>query len=144
MFEKAFKLFDSVSNNFGEAWDLFQKGAQVYKALTADEKKEEKGFMPKRQFNFDSSLRSFRGAPQTMEAPIGLRNANIQAAHRHFAENQAKDTNLQRLVASNYRAGITRKRVSTKQTISAGGYGSVDAGSARSKRVSRSTFRSRL
>ena len=34
MFEKAFKLFDSVSNNFGEAWDLFQKGAKFYKDLT--------------------------------------------------------------------------------------------------------------
>ena len=66
--------------------------------------------MPKRQFNFDSRLQSFRGAPQTMEAPVGLRNPNIQTAHRYFAENQAKDTNLQRLVASNYKAGITRKR----------------------------------
>ena len=143
MFEKAFKLFDSVSNNFGEAWDLFQKGAKFYKDLTADEK-EEKGFMPKRQFNFDSRLQSFRGAPQTMEAPVGLRNPNIQTAHRYFAENQAKDTNLQRLVASNYKAGITRKRVSTKQTMAVGSFGSADVGSARSSRVSRSTFRSRL
>lgn len=144
MFEKAFKLFDSVSNNFGEAWDLFQKGAKLYKELTADEK-EEKGFMPRRKpFNFDSRLQSFKGAPQTMQAPIGLRNPNIQTAHRYFAENQARDTNLQKLVASNYKAGITRKRVSTKQTIGVGSFGSADVGSARSKRVSRSTFRSRL
>ena len=99
--------------------------------------------MPKRQFNFDSRLQSFRGAPQTMEAPVGLRNPNIQTAHRYFAENQAKDTNLQRLVASNYKAGITRKRVSTKQTMAVGSFGSADVGSARSSRVSRST-RSRL
>ena len=143
MFEKAFKLFDSVSNNFGDAWDLFQTGAKVYADITADEK-EEKGFMPKRKFNFDSRLQSFRGAPQTMQAPIGLRNPNIQTAHRYFAENQAKDTNLQKLVASNYKAGITRKRVSTKQTMGVGSFGSADVGSARSKRVSRSTFRSRL
>ena len=143
MFEKAFKLFDSVSSNFGDAWQLFQTGAKMYKDLTANEK-EEKGFMPKRQFNFDSRLQSFRGAPQTMEAPVGLRNPNIQTAHRYFAENQAKDTNLQKLVASNYKAGITRKRVSTKQTMGVGSFGSADVGSARSKRVSRSTFRSRL
>lgn len=144
MLDKAFKLFDSVSNNFGDAWKLFQTGAKVYADMTAKEKEEEKGFMPKRQFNFDSRLRSFSGAPQTMQAPIGLRNPNIQTAHRYFAENQAKDTNLQKLVASNYRAGITRKRVSTKQTMAAGSFGSADVGSARSKRVSRSTFRSRL
>lgn len=144
MFEKAFKLFDSVSSSFGDAWELFQTGAKIYAGLTADEK-EEKGFMPKRKpFNFDSNLRSFSGAPQTMQAPVGLKNPNIQTAHRYFAENQARDTNLQKLVASNYKAGITRKRVSTKQTMAAGSFGSADVGSARSKRVSRSTFRSRL
>jgi hypothetical protein len=143
MFEKAFKLFNNISHNFSDAWELFQTGAKAYATFTADEK-EEKGFMPKRQFNFDSRLQSFRGAPQTMQAPIGLRNPNIQTAHRYFAENQARDTNLQKLVASNYKAGITRKRVSTKQTMGVGSFGSADVGSARSKRVSRSTFRSRL
>lgn len=143
MLDKAFKLFDGISNNFSDAWQLFKTGAKLYADMTADEK-EEKGFMPKRPFNFDSRLRSFSGAPQRMQAPVGLRNPNIQAAHRYFAENQAKDTNLQKLVAANYKAGITRKRVSTKQTMGVGSFGSADVGSARSKRVSRSTFRSRL
>ena len=140
---KDFKLFKTIGETFGEAFDLFQKGAQIYSALTEKEQ-QGGGFMPKRPFNFDSNLKSFSGAPRTMDAPVGLKNPNIQTAYRYFAENVSKDTNIQRLVATNYRAGRMSKSVGTKENIVVGSYGTANMGSARASRVSRTTFRSRL
>ena len=145
MFDKGLKLFNVVKENFGEAFDLFQTGAQFYTGVAgADAEKEQGGFMPKKKFNFDSSIPTPRAQLRTMDAPVGLRNPNVQAAYRYFADNVARDTNLSRIVAQNYKAGISRKRVSTKQTIEEGGYGGTTMGSARASRVNRSTFRSRL
>lgn len=146
MFDKGLKLFNVVKENFGEAFDLFQMGAQFYTDVAgADaEKTKQDGFMPKKKFNFDSSIPTPRAQLRTMDAPVGLRNPNVQAAYRYFADNVARDTNLSRIVAQNYKAGISRKRVSTKQTVEEGGYGGTTMGSARASRVNRSTFRSRL
>ena len=130
---KDFKLFKTIGETFGEAFDLFQKGAQIYSAFTEKEQ-QGGGFMPKRPFNFDSNLKSFSGAPRTMDAPVGLKNPNIQTAYRYFAEN----------VATNYRAGRMSKSVGTKENIVVGSYGTANMGSARASRVSRTTFRSRL
>lgn len=140
---KDFKLFKTIGTTFGEAFDLFQTGAKIYKGITEKEE-ESKGFMPKRKFNFDSSIPTPRAQLRTMEAPVGLRNPNIQTAYRFFADNVAKDKNIQKLVATNYRAGRTSKQVSTRENIAVGSYGTANTSSARASRVSRTTFRSRL
>lgn len=145
MLDKAFKLVASVGENFGEAWDLFQKGAQIYSAFNPEEEESSSaGFMPRKKFDFRSGIPTPRAQMRTMEAPIGLKNPNIQTAFRYFADNVARDTNLKNIVAKNYTAGIMRKRTSTKETMDIGSYGTASAGTARSSRVSRSTFRSRL
>lgn len=144
MLDKAFKLVASVGENFGEAWDLFQKGAEIYSKFNPEEESSSAGFMPRKKFDFRSSIPTPRAQMRTMEAPIGLKNPNIQTAFRYFADNVARDTNLKNIVAKNYTAGITRKRTSTKETMDIGSYGTASAGTARSSRVSRSTFRSRL
>ena len=140
---KDFKLFKTIGTTFGDAFDLFQTGAQIYSAFTEKEE-ESRGFVPKKKFNFDSSIPTPRAQLRTMEAPVGLRNPNIQTAYRFFADNVAKDKNIQKLVATNYRAGRTSKQVSTRENIEVGSYGTANTGSARASRVSRTTFRSRL
>ncbi len=141
---KGFKLSNSVSNFLSDAVNLFQLGADVATMIQADQEKQE-SFIPKRKYNFDSSLRSARPTPQTMEAPIGIRPPNLQAAARFFANNTAKDTNLASLQASSYRAGMSRKRQNVNPNFSTGSFGTTGSGtSARSNRVSRARFRSFL
>ncbi len=137
-----FKLSKSVSNLFGDAFDLFQKGAAIYGALEADKEEEQTGFMPERKFNFDSRLRSARPTAQAMQAPIGLQAPNIQAAFRYFADNTARDSNLQAIRAANFKAGISKKRQNVRPNFSPGGFGNAGVGSARSNRVGRARFRS--
>ena len=142
-----FKLSKVIGKYFGDAFDLFQKGAAVYGALTEDDQKEQTGFMRPgdgRLFNFDSNLRSARPTPQFMEAPIGLKAPNIQAAFRYFADNTARDTNLQSIRAANFKASISKKRQNVRPNFSPGGFGNAGMGSARSNRVGRARFRSHL
>ena len=137
-----FKLSKSVGNLFGDAFDLFQKGAAIYGALEGDKEKEQTGFMPERQFNFDSRLRSARPTPQYMEAPVGLQAPNIQAAFRYFADNTARDSNLQSIRAANFKASISKKRQNVRPNFSTGGFGTAGMASPRGNRASRARFRS--
>ena len=141
-----FKLSKIIGKYFGDAFELFQEGAAFLGAITEDEK-EQTGFMRPgdgRLFNFDSNLRSARPTPQLMEAPIGLKTPNAQAAFRYFAENTARDANLQSIRAANFKASISKKRQNVNPNFSPGGFGNAGVGSARSNRVGRARFRSHL
>jgi len=110
-----FDFLTSVGDTFGKAWDLFQTGASIYSRLKKDEGEESDSFVPK--YDFGSSLRSARPTPQTMEAPIGLKAPNIQAAYRYFAENVASDRNLQSIKDTSYTPRRTSKIASLSPTI---------------------------
>jgi len=138
-----FKLSKSISKFFGDAYDLFQLGSSVVDALDS-KNEDESGFIPKRAFNFDSSLRSARPTAQVMQAPIGLKGPNLQSAFRYFANNTARDVNLASVAAKNYRASLTRKRQNVTPNIAVGSFGSANMASARSNRVARTRFRSHL
>tara|TARA_R100001460_G_scaffold69607_5_gene110241 strand:- start:3627 stop:4067 length:441 start_codon:yes stop_codon:yes gene_type:complete len=142
---KDFKLSKSIGNFFGEAFDLFQMGAKAYDIIEGGkQRKEDDSFIPRKMYNFDSALRSARPTPQMMQAPIGLKNPNLQAAFRYFAQNTARDVNLASLAANNYKASTTRKRQNVGPNFNAGSFGNAGIGSARSNRVGRARFRSHL
>jgi len=95
-----FSFLTSVTNFFGDAFDLIQKGAQVYSALSGDDKEEkEQGFMKPDFASFRTS--AARGTMRNMDAPQGLRQPfypeNVQAAMRYMANNALSDRNLQRI-----------------------------------------------
>ena len=87
-----FGLDGGVGDFFDVAFKFIQKGSEVL--MAEEEQQGGRGFVAQRKFNFDSNIPMPRAQLRDMEAPIGMKLPNIQAAARYFATNQAKDTNI--------------------------------------------------
>ena len=135
----AFGLGDGVGNFFDVAFKFIQTGAKVL------EEEEEKGFVQKREkLRLDSNIPMPRAQLREMDAPIGMKPATIQAAARFFANNQARDTNINSIKAERFNPSRSRKIAPTGTTMNVSYNASPSVGSARTARVNRSTFRSRV
>ena len=136
-----FGLDVGIGDFFQTAFKFVKLGSQV---LTEEENQDSRGFVDKKRFNFDSSIPTPQARLREMEAPIGMRQPNIQAAARFFANNQARDTNINSIKAERFRPARTRKLASTAPNIGVSYNASPTVSSARTARVNRSTFRSRM
>ena len=136
-----FGLDGGVGDFFDVAFKFIQVGSKV---LSQEEEQQGgRGFVAKKQFNFDSNIPMPRAQLRDMEAPIGMKLPNIQAAARYFATNQAKDTNINSIKAERFRPSRMQTLASKRPTMSISHDASPGVGSARKSRVDRSTFRSR-
>ena len=139
-------LLSGITSFFGDGFDLLQKGAQIYGALSGDEdeKQESKGFMQPDFRNFRTS--AARARPMQMEAPFGMRAAlypeNVQVAMRSMAQRQLSDNTLQQVrdTASVRRSG----RVNANPNVMQGYDMGINVGSARASARSRAKFRSAI
>ena len=137
-----FGLDAGIGDFFETAFKFIQKGSEVL--MAEEEQQDGRGFVAQRKFNFDSNIPTPQARLREMEAPIGMRQPNIQAAARFFANNQAKDTNINSIKAERFRPARTRKLASTAPNIGVSYNASPTVSSARTARVNRSTFRSRV
>lgn len=139
------KLLTGVSSFFGEAFDLIQKGAQVYGALSGDDKEEEQqGFMKPDFANFRTS--AARASQRNMDQPFGIRPPiypeNVQNAMRSMAERQLRDSTLQQVrdVAAVRRSN----RINTQPNVKMGSTLDITPAGARAAQVSRARIRNTL
>jgi len=115
MFE-SFGLFKSVGKFFEDSFEFVSDLGKLASPFLDKVKDDSRGFAPRR-IDLDSRIRGSAPRLQEMQAPVGLRSPNIQAAARYFAEKQAKDANLRILQERNFRPGRTSKLASIKPTV---------------------------
>ena len=139
-------LLSGITSFFGDGFDLLQKGAQVYSALSGDDddEKTSQGFMQPDFRSFRTS--AARARPMEMEAPYGMRAAlypeNVQVAMRSMAQRQLSDNTLQQVrdTAAVRRSG----RVNANPNIMQGYDNNLNVGSARASARGRARFRSAI
>lgn len=140
-------LLSGITSFFGDGFDLLQKGAQVYSALSGDdddEKRQSQGFMQPDFRGFRTS--AARARPMEMESPYGMRAAlypeNVQVAMRSMAQRQLSDNTLQQVrdTAAVRRSG----RIPASPNVMQGYDMGVNVGSARASSRSRARFRSAI
>lgn len=90
----SFDFFDSVVT----AFQVFKKGAR----LLSDVDEEQRGFIKPPTVDLESNIRPVKAPLRDMEGPLGLNMPNMATAHRYFATNLSRDTNLRQVQSSDF------------------------------------------